>query len=167
MWCEKTFFPAHGEEEFTSSDYSASPANLVIQWKKGVKKIRTAWSNECAGMRRNYTDHDWDSLWEILPTDLVGTIWNGKLIALAYLGHPMQLGPGERCFQIFHAYLFSRWIMQDCISRLKCVILPVDKFTIRFNSLILVNASAIMNQQWTIQDLLIQVYVNFYIHKFF
>ncbi len=45
MWCEKTFSPAHAEESYTSSDCSASPANLVVQWKKEVKKKRIAWSN--------------------------------------------------------------------------------------------------------------------------
>lgn len=90
IWCVKTFFPAHGEEEeFTSSDYCLScKFGRTAVVKKGVKKIRIAWSNECAGMRRNYTDHDWDSQWEILPTDLAGTIWNGKIIVWHIWGTP-------------------------------------------------------------------------------
>lgn len=99
MW--EDIISAHGEEEFTSSDYSAFPANLVVQWKNGVKKIRIAWSNECAGMRRNYSDHDWGSLCEILPTDLVGTIWNGKLIAWHIWGTPYSKNRERYIFRSF------------------------------------------------------------------
>lgn len=53
--------------------------------------MRLAWSNECAGMRRNYTDHDWDSLWGILPNDLAEIQLKWKSQTLADLGHPMRL----------------------------------------------------------------------------
>lgn len=70
IWCEKTFFSSSWEGDHLSC---LSCCNVEKNNNKWGNKIRIAWSNECAGMRRNYTDHDWDSLWEILQTDLAGT----------------------------------------------------------------------------------------------
>ncbi len=100
MWCEKTFSPAHAEESYTSSDYSASPANLVVQWKKEVKKKRIAWSNECAAWEE-MTLITTGAHWEILPTDLVGTIWNGKLIAWHIWGTPCIKNQEREIFRSF------------------------------------------------------------------